>query len=214
MKKPYRNSLLIYSSFLFLIFLTTGCITGSTLRTARVLEQGQFEVSAGLAGSITPQTQVVIVAYGITDRIEVEGRWEQETLAVTPRTQDLKSEAANLNGLAFVEFGYSLDGYCQWGPGCMVGRRWSYLEPYISYQFRKLTRHPKIKTLPFEFSLSREYHYVKLGSRIYFSKQPDPSEEGVKKRTSRFFMDVEVGPTFCHSDVIFEWGINFGFLLK
>lgn len=200
---------------MFLIFLTTGCITGATLRTARVLDQGQLEVSAGAAGNIIPCTQVVIGAYGITDRLELEGRWEQESLAVAPRLQIVKSETANIDALAFFEFGYSLeDGYCQWGPGFMLGRRWSYLEPYISYQFRKLSHRPKIKTGLGDFPLSRKYHYLKFGSRIYFSKQPDHSEGEAKKRKSRFFMDLEIGPTFYSSDVIFEWGINFGFLLN
>ena len=194
------------------MFLMTGCISGSTLRTARVLEQGQIEFSGGMSvSSFAGVAQVVIGAYGIADRIEVEGRWEEQFFTIASRLQILKSEANYIDGLVFFEGGYNKTVDCfQWGPGVMFGKRWSYIEPYISYRYRRLTSTPKLKAFLLDFSLPKDFHYVKLGSRIYFSKRPNNFENHAKDLKHRFFLDLEVGPTFFGSDCIFDWAVNFG----
>ena len=190
-------------------------MTGSTLRTARVLEEGQIEVSAGLAATeFGGATQVVIGAYGITDRLEIEGRWEDEFGAITPRFQILKSESAYIDGLAFFEFGYSKPGGFQWGPGVIVGRRWNFIEPYLSYRFRHFTaissRQKDDQEFQMDFSGASSYHYLKLGSRFYFSCLWNNPETDPKVRSSKWFIGLEGGPTFFLGDVILEWAANLG----
>lgn len=64
----------IKAFFLFLFVLSLqGCVTGSMLRTARVLDKNQLEISGGIAqGHVGAITQVVIAAYGITNSFEIE----------------------------------------------------------------------------------------------------------------------------------------------
>lgn len=214
MQKNKRSNLLFtHILCLFLMFLMTSCISGSTLRTARVLEQGQIEFSGGVSGTnCIGVSQVAIGAYGITDKMEIEGRWEEQFFAIASRLQILKSEANYIDGLVFFEGGYNKsDDYFQWGPGVMFGKRWSYIEPYISYRYRRLTSTPILKAFSIDFSLPKNFHYAKLGSRIYFSKRLNNFETHSKDLKHRFFLDLEVGPTFFGSDYLFDWAVNFGF---
>ncbi len=195
-----------------LALLAAGCATGATLRTARVLDQGDFEISAGLAGNqLGHVSQVVIGAYGITDEVEVEGRWEDEYVALTPRLQLLKSEEFFVDCLTFFEVGYSGKHNVQWGPGLMVGRRWRFFEPYLSYRFRHYSSVSKKDERYCDifdgFFGERDIHYVKCGTRIYipcfWSRD--------KLNPSNWFLGVEMGPTIFSNDALFEWAANIGF---
>lgn len=195
-----------------LTLLTTGCATGSTLRTARVLDQGEFEVSGGVAGNqFGHVSQVVIGAYGITDDLEIEGRWEYDYVSITPRLQLLRSETSFVDCLAFFEIGYSGRNHVQCGPGLMLGRRWPYFEPYASYRFRHYSSVPSKDSSSYDFYSGylgeRNVHYVKAGTRIYI-----PcfwTRERVSP--SNWFLGIEMGPTVISKDAFFEWAANIGF---
>lgn len=194
-------------------------MTGSTLRTARVLKKGQIEASGGLAGTeFGGVTQVVIGAYGIYDGIELETRWEDDFFSLTPRLQILRSEKSYIDGLIFFELGYSKPGGMQWGPGFIIGRQWTFIEPYFSYRFRHFTsiasREKDNQVFQEDFLGSSNYHYLKFGSRFYLSDLWKKIEDDAKNRTFRVFIDLEVGPTIFKSSqgsgAIFEWAANFG----
>lgn len=206
--------------FSLLLISATSCMTGSTLRTARVLEKGQVEISAGLAGTeFGDATQVIIGAYGVSDRIEFEARWEDEFFAVTPRLQILQSEKAHIDGVGFFELGYSPSGGFQYGPGVIIGRRWTSIEPYLSYRFRHFSsiasREKRNQEFQECFSGRSNYHYLKFGSRLYISDLWKKRENNTENRNFRVFLDLEVGPTLFKSShmsgTIFEWAANLGF---
>lgn len=211
----FKKKLTAINLFLLLlcsITLLTSCTTGATLRTARVLEQDQLELSAGVSGtqfgSLSP---VVIGAYGVKEDAEIEVRYEDGCLAVTPRLQLLKSEISYVDCLTFFELGYT--GHCgfQWGPGIMIGKRWDSFEPYLSYRFRHFSsishRQEHNKRFQKDFSGANDFHYVKLGSRFYFPCFGDCTEQ----QKSKWFIGFEVGPTIFGSDAVFEWAANIGF---
>ena len=196
-----------FSSLIILALINTACTTGTALRTARVLEQGQLEFSGGLVSEgLTDVAQVLIGAYGITDRIEIEGRWEDNYIALTPRFQLLKSEKNGLDSLAFFEVGYNENLGFQCGSGIMVGKKWDYVEPYFSYRFRHFTsvsshhKHSK----KYWLDLDQNVQYLKLGSRFYFSR---PNE-----KSKRLFIGLEAGPQFQKSTGSWwEYAANIGF---
>lgn len=200
-------------TLIFIVVLFTGCSTGSTLRTARVLEKGEVEFSAGIAGTECGNISPVLVgAYGATDKIEIEARCEDDYIAVTPRLQLLKSELSFLDCLTFFEVGYSDEGGFQWGPGIMIGRRWKYIEPYASYRYRHyspLSKYQRENLKCQKFLLgAKDYHYLKLGSRFYFPNFWSQNAESHPK----WFLGLECGPTLFGSDAIFEWAANIGFV--
>jgi hypothetical protein len=195
-----------------LVVLLSSCATGATLRTARVLEKGQFEISGGAAGTqFGNVSQVVIAAYGVKENIEIEGRCEDEYIAFTPRLQILKSETSIIDCLTFFELGYSGHGGFQWGPGITIGRRWNFIEPYISYRFRHFSsiseRQQGNKKFQKDFLGASNFHYLKFGSRLYLPCFWSNTEQ----RTSKWFIGVEVGSTIFASDAVFEWAANIGF---
>lgn len=185
-----------------LAYTLVSCSSGSTLRTARVLQEGQFEISAGIVDSkIGNVDQVIIAAYGVTDQFELEARYEANYFAITPRLQLMTSEKAFADCLAFFELGYSERNHFQWGPGVVLGRRFDSIEPYVSYRFRHYSIHP-------EFLLFREpsnVNYVKFGTRLYlplvWMKHPE----------TKWFIGFEVGPTISSEGVWYEWALNCGF---
>ena len=197
-----RNS--FYFSLLGLIVLTS-CTTGTTLRSARTLTKGTIELSGGLVttngGGAAP---VVIAAYGVTDSFEIEGRWEDGYIAVTPRLQLLTSEQIGLNCLTFFEVGYNDRMGLQWGPGLMMGRKWDYIEPYLSYRYRHfnhLGSHHKHENKHHRekmwLDIDESYcQYVKLGTRFYFSP---PAPTNAPKHSKRWFLGIEAGPTWLQS---------------
>lgn len=190
--RHFSRWIVVLAAFTALTSLTS-CSTGATLRTARVLDKGQFEASAGAAGTeFGNVSQVVIGAYGVTENVEVEGRWEDDYVAITPRLQLLRSETSHIDCLTFFELGFGDEHHFQWGPGIIIGRRWTYFEPYSSYRFR------------YEGS---PVHYVKFGSRIYMpSLWKCPGEH-----PSNWFIGVEMGPTIYDTGALFEWAANIGF---
>ena len=203
------------TSFLILVILSlfcTGCVTGSTLRTARILKPGEVEISAGVAGIDGFMSEVVIGACGISENIELEGRWEDHYVSMTPRLQLLKSENSIIDCLAFFELGYGKFKGVQWGPGIIMGKRWTYLEPYVSYRFRDfcaVSDDQKYENYIYEDLCEYGHlHYVKFGNRFhipcFWTDDPD-------LRTTKWFIGVEVGPTIVGSDVLFEWAVNIGF---
>lgn len=175
------------------LLMLMGCSSGSTLRSARVLDKGQFEVSAGaVVTQFLKPSQVVIGAYGVTENVELEARWEDDYVAITPRLQLLRSETSIADCLTFFELGYGKEHHLQWGPGILIGKRWNNLEPYSSYRFR------------YEgFAI----HYVKFGGRIYFPFPCNQSEENL----SSWFIGVEMGPSMSSEGTLFEWAANIGF---
>lgn len=212
------NSLEIKSFILLmsLVVLLTSCVTGSTLRTARVLEEGQFEISGGAAGTqCCNVSQVIIGAYGVREDIEIEGRYEDEYIALTPRLQILKSETSFIDCLTFFELGYSGHGGFQWGPGIIIGKRWNFIEPYISYRFRHFSSISETQEIVRRFQedllgardWDRDFHYLKFGSRLYFPCFWNNNEE----QASKWFIAIEVGPTIFASETICEWAANIGF---
>lgn len=205
--KNYYYSKLKYISFLICIFIATSCVTGTTLRTARTLKKGQFEVAAGAAGTqIGVVNPVVIMAYGVTDSFELEARWEEHYGAITPRFQILESENAVIDCLAFFEVAYQAHDF-HYGPGLIIGRRFSFLEPYVSYRFRHYEGMTKGEDSIFYplYSNFQNIHYVKVGSRLYL-----PSYENGILTPSKWFITLEVGPTISNYGAIGEWGINIG----
>lgn len=202
---------------LLCLYLTTSCITGSTLRTARVLEENQLEISGGATWSTESVGQAVILAYGVTEDLEIEARWEDNFVAATPRLQLLRSEKSLIDALAFFEIGYNDYGTMQWGPGVMIGRRWKCIEPYLSYRFRHFNSTPKHVANFSEFKATfrgaTNFHYFKAGSRFYISDLWTKSREEDNCRRLRVFIDLEVGPTFFShkgSNCICEWAANVG----
>lgn len=166
-----------------------GCSTGSTLRTARILEKEQFEASAGVVANQWGVVSLVAIgAYGVTDDVEVEGRFEDRYVAVTPRMQLSRAEDLGVDCLTFFELGIGLDNYFQGGPGLMIGKRWGCFEPYASYRFR------------YEGVCA---HYVKFGSRIYF-----PS---FWEHPSDWFFTAEIGPAFYNGLAYIEGAASLGF---
>jgi len=211
-----KNHFKVMKSLLFLLSLTllgSSCVTGATLRTARVLEKGQFEISGGAVGTECGDvSQVVSGAYGVSEKLEIEGRWENTYIALTPRLQILKSETSMIDCLTFFEFGYSDFSGFQWGPGMILGRRWDFIEPYLSYRFRYFNsisnRHQKTNRFRKKFLGTNHFHYLKLGNRFYLPRfENDP-----EKHSSQWFIGVEGGATIFASEAIFEWGANIGFV--
>ncbi len=202
--KKYCSYIPLFTS---LVCLCVGCTTGSTLRTARVLEKGELEFSAGVVTQeFDDVAQVVIGAYGITNSFEIEGRCEDNYIALTPRLQLLKSEKSSIDCLAFFELGYNVDLGFQWGPGIMIGKKWDYVEPYLSYRFRHFNSasfHPRESKHYWVNYDCMNVQYVKLGSRFYFSP---PVEYA-----ARWFIGLEVGPTFMDSNGRpWEYAANIG----
>ena len=196
----------------FFLALLVSCASGSTLRTARTLEKDQLEVSGGATinqyGVVTP---VVIAAFGMTDHVEVEGRWEDEYFAVTPRVQLFESGFYPVDGLAFFELGYSDFGGLQFGPGIIIGKRWRCFEPYLSYRFRHISDIAKLRSeaTGWEKELvgNGNYHYIKLGNRLYLSDLFTKT----KCHSTKFFIGAEIGPNISNGGSFLESAINFGF---
>lgn len=211
MYKNVLNLMRICFSLFILLFLVS-CSTGTTLRSARVLDEGQVEISGGTSGTVYwPVSPVLIGAYGVKENVEIETRFEDEFIAVTPRLQLLRSETSSIDCLTFFELGYSHYRGFQWGPGLMIGKRWDFFETYLSYRYRHYTTvsHRQHETKRFQKDLlgANDFHYVKAGTRLYFpcpwwSLQDKPCE---------WFIGLEVGPTIFSSSVMPEWGASIGF---
>lgn len=187
-------------ALLFLLFLTS-CVTSSTLRTARVLEFGEVETSGGVAAvedfKFSP---VVITGVGVGKGIDLELRYEDQFIAVSPRLQITRSECAYIDCLTFFEVGYSEPYGLQWGPGVILGRRISAFEPYLSYRYRHFS--------PIANSTAKlsDYHALKCGTRLYLSHFIPFFE----KRCMKLFIDGEVGPTI-KGGAYLEWAVSVGF---
>ncbi len=189
------------SSLLFL----QGCVTGSILRTARVLDKNQFEFSGGIAkNELGDVSQVVIAAYGISDCVEIEGRWEDEYFSLTPRVQLLTAKDQGIDCLVFSEAGYGNEAGFLGGAGMMFGRRFSDFSPYVAYRYRAW-QHADAFDL-----VGHRAHYLKVGGRYYlphFWKQ-SPAQ------TSAWFIGAEVGPTFFPPEgAVVEFALNMGWNL-
>lgn len=191
-----------------------GCATGATLRTAQVLGKGKKELSGGVSGTpLNPVSGVAIFAYGITENLEIEARYEYDFIALTPRVQLLRAKKARIDCVGFFEVGYAPNDRLQWGPGVIIGRNWDSLSPYISYKFRHnnfFTAKEKEKGFFDDyFTPTENFHYLKIGCRYY----PSYFQYKAKSKHIKWFVDLEVGPTFFDSDVIAEWagciGCNF-----
>ncbi|MBP7074339.1 MAG: hypothetical protein KBA81_03025 [Rhabdochlamydiaceae bacterium] len=178
-------------------------MTGSVLRTARVLEKDQYEISGGLAQSeLGHLTQVIIAAYGISNRFEIEGRWEDEYFSLTPRLQLLKSDHHWIDCLAFFQIGYGADVRLLGGPGIMFGKRFKDFSPYLAYKYIHFQNNRVFR------DSFRNAHYVKLGARYYLPSHREKSSISHKA----WFIGAEFGPTmFPHHGIIFEWAANIGF---
>ena len=203
-----KNTIFISAALILGIFLT-GCVaTGSTLRSARLLDQGQFELSGGVSGIENSIAVVGIAAYGITDNIEVEARYEDDYIALTPRVQILSSKTSILDCAAFFELGYDFDSRFQWGPGVMIGRRFEIFDPYVSYRFRHNTFFSASEEDSFfkDDFFVKNVHYVKVGCRFY----PSSFQYQTNKGTAKWFIGAEAGPTFVGSGAVFEWAANIG----
>lgn len=167
------------------------------MRTARILNEGQLEVSTGVAYSEWGGTPVVLGAYGVTEHIELEAMYTNEMGTITPRVQLLHSEKNHVDFLVFMDVGYGKEPGFSFGPGIMLGRKFGFIEPYLSYQFMK---YPGFSA-----------QYLLAGNRFhlpFFSSKLD-------KKSMKWFIGVEGG--FLFSDYygwnlkMPQYAINLGF---
>ena len=186
------------------ILVLQSCMTSSVLRTARVLEKDQFEISGGLAQSALGHvSQVLIAAYGISNRFEIGGRLEDGYIALIPRLQLLKSNHHWIDCLAFFEIGYGDGVGLLGGPGIMFGKRFGDFSPYIAYKYIHFEKNHYFR------SSFRNAHFIKLGARYYFPSHKDKEQSTPSK--SAWFIGVECGPTmYPHHGAIFEGATNVG----
>lgn len=187
------------------LLLLQGCVTGSMLRTARVLDKNQFELSGGIAkNELGDVTQVVIAAYGISDYVEIEGRWEDEYFSLTPRIQLLTAKKQWVDCLVFGEAGYGNEMGFLGGTGIMFGRRFDDFSPYIAYRYRKW-KHADVFDL-----VERRAHYLKMGGRYYLP----PFWKKSHTQQPAWFIGAEVGPTFFPNEgAVVEFALNIGWNL-
>ncbi len=194
---------MLYRAILLLaVVVLPGCTTGSTLRTARVLEKNQMEISAGVViagGGIAP---VGIVAYGVTECFELEGRLEDQCLSVTPRLQLLRTEWCGFDALALAEVGYSFDHGFLGGPGILVGRKFGRFSPYLAYKYRM----GEVRSWSDGIY---QAHIAKLGTRINF----DPFWKSRDQyRHQGWFLGLEIGTqSVVRSGTDVEGAANIGF---
>lgn len=193
-----------------LLVATTGCITAPMLRTARLLEPGRTEVSlgpVGVEGAVV--SACLIAARGVTRHFEISAEAQDNALSIIPRVQLLRAEDHLVDLAAFFEVGYNGEAGLEWGPGAVIGRRWCKWEPYLSYQYRHVR--PLNSDQADEAWLhdvlfdSRNYQYLKLGSR-YFFKNPSDVET-----RSNWFLSAEAGVTFISArNWYIEWAACLG----
>lgn len=210
MKTKYLSKLRTILVFSMLSIYLASCATGATLRTARTLEKGECEFSAGIVYNSFNLSEVIVAAYGLTDNIDIEARWEDRSIMFTPRFQLLRSEQSLLDCLTFLELGYNKYSSFQIGPGIMIGKRWNFVEPYLSYRFRHYTAPSKSERDVFWKDIeSYNYHFIKIGTRVYIPCFWNAENEAVQNM--KWFIGLEAGPTIRSDGTIAEGAINFGF---
>ncbi|SCA58686.1 hypothetical protein AB751O23_AK_00130 [Chlamydiales bacterium SCGC AB-751-O23] len=187
----FISNLTMKSALLLFAFtmLFSACTTGTMLRSPRTLKQGELEVSTGVVATEVLPGSVVIAAYGVTDRFEIEGRAEFDYIAVNPRFQILNAEEHNLDLTVSTEIGYGETHGFRTGPGIILGRRFKNIEPYLGYRYRSFSN-GRVFT-------SSHVHYTMIGSSFYIPN-------------SSFFLRAEGGAYVLGDSSLFQYGISFG----
>lgn len=170
------KNLTLHLSCISLLFIGNSCILNPNLRTARVLNKHQLEIAAGAAGNCYSSVEPVIIgAYGITDTIEIEAKYLTNLAGIAPRVQILRSEKHYVDFLMSMELGYQKTFKFYYQPGVMIGRRFRFLEPYLSYQFAKST--------------DMTIQYILAGNRFHLSSLLKKKET----KSINWFMGIEGG---------------------
>jgi hypothetical protein len=164
------------------------------LRTARILNKGELEVSTGVvAASKAAYSPVFIGAYGLSKYVELELKCMNEMGGLVPRFQILRSKENWIDFLISTEVGYNWDesGW-YFAPGAMVGRKMGCFEPYLSWQFAKY-RSVKADVIA---------QYILIGNRFHL---PSP-------KSTKWFIGVESGLIATPFTVHLQYAMNLGFI--
>lgn len=188
--------------FLFTIVFSS-CSTGASLRTARTLDQGQTELTAGGVVNVNClgfvwANPVVHVAHGLTDELELEAHYEGQYISVLPRYQLLNSSADHfLDCTALAELGYAEAGHFLVGGGLAVGHCFHSFEPYMNLHYRYIFQRSKDRDYPqksfLDDFLDELFWYghsvhLKFGGRYLFSND--------------WFIAAEAGPSWVQAGLV------------
>jgi len=150
--------------YILILSLLLSACTGPTMRTAKTLDPGRYELIASSGVFYEPEDKyptldnfTFIAATGVTDKIDTEARLELPLgcVALAPRYQIYSTDTIDIT--THLEAGMFLQEHAPLflGTGINAGKSWEYIEGYGFYRNRLPT------------AGEDRWHSVGIGGRYY-----------------------------------------------